>query len=168
MYDYDPATDSYALKNTLSDRLNFLERYAKANTDWFDVLFKNSLLQEHSVSVTAGSEKAQTYFSTSFLNDNGQTLGDNVSRYTANFRTNVKLSNKLSVEFGVNGSVRDQRAPGTLTRTSDPVYGQYSRDFDINPYSYALNTSRLITPYDEEGNLNSLPGIMLHSTLLMS
>src|SRR5690606_13369566 len=35
----------------------------------------------------------------------------------------------------------------------DPVYGQYSRDFDINPYSFALNTSRLITPYDEHGNL---------------
>lgn len=153
MYDYDPATDSYALKNTLSDRLAFLQRYAKANTDWFDVLFKNSLLQEHSVSITTGSDKAQTYFSTSFLNDNGQSLGDNVKRYTANFRNNIKINNKLSVEFGVNGSVRDQRAPGTLTRNSDPVYGQYSRDFDINPYSYALNTSRLLTPYDEDGNL---------------
>ncbi len=153
MYDYDPVTDSYALKNTLSDRLNFLQRYANANTDWFDVLFKNSLLQEHSVSITSGSDKAQTYFSTSFLNDNGQSLGDNVKRYTANFRNNIKINNKLSVEFGVNGSVRDQRAPGTLTRNSDPVFGQYSRDFDINPYSYALNTSRLLTPYDEEGNL---------------
>src|SRR5690606_38248864 len=30
---------------------------------------------------------------------------------------------------------------------------QYSRDFDINPYSFSLNTSRLITPYDENGNL---------------
>lgn len=153
MYDYDPVTDSYALKNTLEDRLNFLQRYARANTDWFDVLFKNSLLQEHSINVTSGSDKAQTYFSTSFLNDNGQSLGDNVKRYTANFRNNIKINNKLSVEFGVNGSVRDQRAPGTLTRNSDPVFGQYSRDFDINPYSYALNTSRLLTPYDEEGNL---------------
>ena len=40
------------------------------------------------------------------------------------------------------GSVRQQRAPGTLSRVSNPVTGQFDRDFDINPFSYALNTSR--------------------------
>ncbi|WP_159638471.1 SusC/RagA family TonB-linked outer membrane protein [Sphingobacterium composti Ten et al. 2007 non Yoo et al. 2007] len=153
MYDYDPNSDSFTLKNTKQERLNFLSRYAKANTDWFDVLFKNSLLQEHSASVTTGGERSQSYFSTSFLNDSGMTLGDNVKRYTMNTRNNFKLSDKFSVEFLVNGSIRDQQTPGTLTRQSDPVYGKYSRDFDINPYSYALNTSRLVTPYDENGNL---------------
>jgi TonB-linked SusC/RagA family outer membrane protein len=153
LYNYDPNTDSFALKNTLQDRLNFLERYAKANTNWFDVLFKNSLLQEHSLSATSGTAKSQSYFSTSYTSDNGQTQGDNVKRFTGNVRHNVKFSDKLSMELLLNGSIRDQRAPGTLTRQSDPVYGSYSRDFDINPYSYALNTSRLITPYDENGNL---------------
>jgi hypothetical protein len=32
------------------------------------------------------------------------------------------------------------------------VEGSYDRDFDINPFSYALNTSRVLTPYDEHGN----------------
>lgn len=153
MYEYDETTDKFLLKNTLEDRLNFLTRYTKANTDWFDVLFKNSLLQEHSISINTGSQKSQTYFSTSLTSDNGQTMGDNVKRYTANLRNNLTLSDKLSAEFLVNTAIRDQRAPGTLTRASDPVFGQYSRDFDINPYSFALNTSRLITPYDENGNL---------------
>lgn len=31
--------------------------------------------------------------------------------------------------------------------------GEYNRDFDINPFSYALNTSRALRPYDENGNL---------------
>lgn len=153
MYDYDENSGTFALKNTLSDRLNFLQRYARANTDWFDVLFKNSLLQEHSLSVTSGSARSQNYFSTSFMNDNGQTIADRVKRYTANFRNNFRVNNKLSFEFIANASIRDQRAPGTLTRQSDPVNGKYSRDFDINPYSYALNTSRLITPYDENSDL---------------
>ncbi len=154
MYDYDPDTDSYKLKNGLDqrDRYNFLQKYARANTDWFDVLFKNSLLQEHSVSVTSGTARSQTYFSTSFMNDNGQTLGDKVKRYTANLRNNFRLNNKLSFELLANTSIRDQRTPGTMNRQSDPVYGQYSRDFDINPYSYALNASRLLRPYDENGN----------------
>lgn len=153
MYEYDPLTDSFGLENTTQAKLDFLERYANANTDWFDVLFKNSLLQEHSISVSTGSEMSQTYLSTSFLKDNGQTMGDNVERYTANFRNNFKFNDRLSAEILVNGSIRDQRSPGTLSRDSDPVYGKYSRDFDINPYSYALNTSRLITPYDENGEL---------------
>ncbi|MBD1430663.1 SusC/RagA family TonB-linked outer membrane protein [Sphingobacterium litopenaei] len=145
--------NTFSLENTTEAKLNFLKRYAQANTDWFDVLFKNSLLQDHSLSLTSGSSKSQTYLSTSFIHDNGQTLGDNVKRYTANLRNSFQLSDKLSAEILVNGSIRDQRAPGTLTRQSDPVYGQYSRDFDINPYSYSLNTSRLITPYDENGDL---------------
>lgn len=151
MYEYDPVTDTYGLKNTMEDRLNFLERYAKANTDWFDILFQNSLLQEHSVSVNSGSANSQTYFSTSMMKDNGMTIGDDVTRYTAKFRNNFRLNDKLRAEVMVNGSIRDQRTPGTLTRNSDPVYGVYSRDFDINPYSYALNTSRLMTAYDTDG-----------------
>jgi TonB-linked SusC/RagA family outer membrane protein len=153
MYDYDPGSDGFVLKNTTQDRLSFLERYAKANTNWFDGLFKNSLLQEHSLSATSGTAKSQSYFSTSFTSDNGQTLGDKVKRFTGNVRHNIKFNDKLSLELLANSSIRDQRAPGTLTRKSDAVYGSYSRDFDINPYSYALNTSRLITPYDEHGNL---------------
>ena len=154
MYDYDPATDTYGLKNGLSqiDRYKFLEQYAQANTNWFDILFKNSLMQDHSVSVNSGTKRSQTYFSTSFLNDNGQTDADKVKRYTANLRNTFKLNDKLSFELLANGSIRDQRAPGSMNRTSDPVYGTYSREFDINPYSYALNASRLLRPYDENGN----------------
>lgn len=153
MYEYNPSTNSFTLQNSLSARLNFLTRYAQANTDWFDLLFKNSLLQEHSLSVASGTQRAQNYFSTSYTHDSGQTLGDNVKRFTANLRSNFKVSEKLSAELLVNGSIRDQRSPGTLTRQSDPVYGQYSRDFDINPYSYALNTSRVLTPYNADGSL---------------
>ncbi|WP_223191000.1 SusC/RagA family TonB-linked outer membrane protein [Pedobacter roseus] len=153
LYNYDATTNTYELKNDVLSRTKYLERYANANTDWFDVLFKNSLLQEHSLSVTSGTEKFQTYASTSYLHDSGQTIGNSVDRFTGNFRLNWKMSDKLSVELLANGSVRDQRAPGTLTRNSDPVYGTFSRDFDINPYSYALNTSRAVTPYNQDGSL---------------
>lgn len=156
MYDYNETSGTWALKNgyDMADKNRFLQRYASANTDWFDVLFKNSLLQEHSVSVISGSDRVQNYFSTSFMNDNGQTIADKVNRFTANMRTNFKINKKLSFEIIGTSSIRDQKTPGVLNRQSDPVYGKYSRDFDINPYSYALNTSRLITPYDENGNLD--------------
>lgn len=144
---------NFPLENTPEAKAAYLLRYAKANTDWFDILFRNSFIQEHSVSVAFGTDKSQSYFSTSFLNDNGWTIGDKVKRYTLNFRNNYKFSDKFSVGFSTLGSVRQQSAPGTVTRRSNPVEGRYDRDFDINPFSYALNTSRAITPYDENGNL---------------
>ncbi len=113
-------------------------RYAGANTDWFDVLFKNNFLQEHSLSVSFGTDKSQSYFSTSFLSDNGWTVVDKVKRYTLNFRNTYKFSDKLTLGFSTLSSVRQQRAPGSLTRQSNPVDGTYGRDFDINPFSYAL------------------------------
>ncbi len=147
------AYGNFPLQNTPEARRAFLLRYAKANTDWFDVLFRNSLVQEHSLSISTGTDKSQSFFSTSFYHDNGWTIADKVKRYTLNFRNNYNFNEKLSVGFLTVGSVRQQKAPGTLNRISNPVSGQFDRDFDINPFSYALNTSRALTAYDANGKL---------------
>jgi TonB-linked SusC/RagA family outer membrane protein len=156
MYDqintYDPATGTFALQNTPEARAAYLERYARANTDWFDELFNNSFMQEHSVSISSGTEKTQLYFSTSFLKDEGWSVADEVKRFTGNARANFNFSDKISLGLITQGSIRDQQAPGTIGRISNPVTGEFNRDFDINPFSYALNTSRTLTAYDENGN----------------
>jgi len=140
------------VENTPEGRAAFLERYARTNTDWFDLLFRNSFMQEHSLSVSSGTEKSQFYISTSYLQDNGWTVADQVKRFTGNVRANFNVSDKISFGLISQGSIRDQQAPGTIGRVSNPVTGQFDRDFDINPYSYALNTSRTLTAYDEYGN----------------
>ena len=156
MYDlidsYDSQTGEFGLPNTPDAKSAFLARYAMVNTDWFDVLFQNSLKQEHSLSVSSGTPKSQLYVSMSTLTDNGWTIADQVKRYTANARANFSLTDKLALGILMQGSIRDQVAPGAINRRSDPVEGKYDRDFDINPFSYALNTSRTITPYDDNGN----------------
>lgn len=153
IHTYNEETGSFGLENSPQARRAFLERYAYANTDWFDVLFKNSIIQDHSVSISSGSEKSRSYASVSFLNDNGWTMADGVTRYTANLRNDYNISKKVKLGFQVVGSVRQQQAPGSLSRRSNTVEGSYDRDFDINPFSYALNTSRALTAYDESGNL---------------
>jgi TonB-linked SusC/RagA family outer membrane protein len=154
MFDYINTPDqngNFRLQNTPQAKSAFLKRYGTVNTDWFDLLFRQSLVQEHSISISAGTDKSQTFFSTSFYKDNGWTIADNVKRYTLNFRNNYNFSDRLSTGFMVVGSVRQQRAPGAIGRVSNPVNGQYERNFDINPFSYALNTSRTMTAYDENG-----------------
>ncbi|PXX95016.1 SusC/RagA family protein, partial [Marinifilum breve] len=144
---------AFGLENTKKGRADFLKRYERANTDWFDMLFRNSLQQNHSVSFSGGSETSKFYVSTSWLHDEGWTIADNVDRYTVNLRGDFNVTDKLTVGVQTKGSIREQRTPGTFNRTNDVVNGDYSREFDINPFSYALNTTRTITPRDEDGNL---------------
>jgi TonB-linked SusC/RagA family outer membrane protein len=139
--------------NTQPAKRDYLLRYARANTDWFDVLFKQNFIQEHSLSVSFGTDKSNSYASVSYLDDNGWTIADKVKRYTLNFNNNYQLSDRLNIGLTTLASVRRQQAPGSLSRQSNPVEGKFDRDFDINPFSYALNTSRTLTAYDENGNL---------------
>ena len=82
------------------------------------------------------------------MDDRGWTLQNGVSRYTANLNTTYNISKKLSLSMVSNASYRKQKAPGTLSSDIDAVSGEVKRDFDINPYSYALNTSRALDPYE--------------------
>jgi TonB-linked SusC/RagA family outer membrane protein len=131
----------------------FLNKYENANTDWFDVLFQNSLQQQHSVSLTSGTEKQNSYYSLSFLNDNGQTIADHVKRYVGTAKNSFSFSKRFTLDLKLTANYRDQKVPGTQNRDFDPISGRYKRDFDINPLSYALNTSRSIRPYDDDGSL---------------
>lgn len=133
---------------------DFLNQYENANTDWFDVLFNDfGLQQQHSLNFTSGTEKSNHYYSISYLNDQGQTIADKVQRVTATARNSYFITDKFNFGLKLTGSYREQEAPGTRNREFDPISGTYSRDFDINPLSFALNTSRSMRPYDENGEL---------------
>jgi TonB-linked SusC/RagA family outer membrane protein len=147
------ANGNFPLQNTTEAKVAFLKKAALINTDWFDILFRNSLMQEHSLSISSGTEKSQHFFSTSFYNDNGWTIADKVKRYTLNFRNNYTLSDRLTAGFLTTASVRQQKVPGSLKRVSNPVTGDFDRDFDINPFSYVLNSSRTLSAYNDAGNL---------------
>ena len=141
---YDPVTGQFALANTNEARAAYLRDAEYRNTNWFSELFSNSIQHNHSVSITAGTEKAQYYASVSAMYDPGWYNKSQVERYTANFNANYKISKKLNAGIIGNASYRKQEAPGTISSTTNPVTGEISRAFDINPYSYALNSSRAL------------------------
>ena len=141
---YDPVTGQFALANTNEARAAYLRDAEYRNTNWFGELFSNSIQHNHSVSITAGTEKTQYYASVSAMYDPGWYNKSQVERYTANFNANYKISKKLNAGIIGNASYRKQEAPGTISATTNPVTGEISRAFDINPYSYALNSSRAL------------------------
>lgn len=148
---YDPET-GFGLQNTPEAKAAFLRKYEMANTDWFDILFRNTLQQSHSLSLTSGSDKSKFYASLSYFNDGGWTIADKVNRYTANMNASFDIKKWITLNLVTNASIRMQEAPGTNSRRTNAVSGTFERDFDINPFSYALNTSRAMRAYDDDGN----------------
>ena len=141
---YDPITKQFALQNTPEARNKYLQEAEMRNTDWFSKLFDTNIQQNHSISISSGTEKTSFYTSLSALSDPGWTKQSSVSRYTANLNVTHNILKNLTLNLISNGSYRDQRAPGTISQSTDVVSGEVKRDFDINPYSYALNTSRAL------------------------
>ena len=143
---YDPATGQYGLDNSEAAKAAYLRAAEYRNTDWFDELFESSIMHNHSISLSGGSDKAQYYASLSAMFDPGWTKQSKVERYTANLNASYKISKQLTLNMIGNASFRNQRAPGTLGSTVDAVNGTVKRDFDINPYSFAMTSSRTMDP----------------------
>ena len=143
---YDPATGKFALDNTAAAKNAYLRGAEFRNTDWFDELFSNAIMQNYSVSIAGGTDKGNFYTSLSFMNDPGWTISSNVQRYTFNANASYQISPTVKFSVLTSDSYRKQTAPGTLTQDVDAVNGEVKRDFDINPYSYAINASRALDP----------------------
>ena len=143
---YNETTGQFGLVNTPEARTAYLRDAEYRNTDWFDGLFSNAIQHNHSVSISGGNEKAQHYASVSAMFDPGWTKQSKVERYTGNFNTTIHATKWMDFNILSNASFRKQKAPGTLSSEIDAVSGEVKRDFDINPYFYALNTSRALDP----------------------
>lgn len=158
---YDAEKGAFALSNTEAARNAYLQNAEFRNTDWFDELFSTGIQQNHSVSMSGGTAKSSYYGSISAMVDPGWYKQSKVNRYTVNMNMSHQILDNLTLNLIGGGSYRKQRAPGTLSQDVDVVSGNVKRDFDINPYSYALNTSRTLNP-DIYYQANYAPFNILH------
>ena len=158
---YDATTGQFGLANTTEAKNGYLTNAEFRNTDWFSELFSGAIQQNHSVSMSGGTAKSSYYGSISAMVDPGWYKQSKVERYTLNMNLNHKILDNLSINLIGSGSYRKQKAPGTLSQDVDVVSGNVKRDFDINPYSYALNTSRALDP-DTYYQSNYAPFNIMH------
>lgn len=143
---YDPATGQFLLSSRPEDHNKYLQQAEYRNTDWFKELFRLNPTQTHSVSLSAGNEKSTFYGSVSMMEDPGWTERSKVRRMTANTNFNHKILPNLNLTLISTGSYRQQEAPGSSGQSTNNSTGTVSRSFEINPYSYALQTSRTLDP----------------------
>lgn len=107
------------------------------NTNWFNLAFRRGVTQNHTLSVSGGTDKTQYYISGNYYNEQG-TLIDNSNR-NYNLRSNIttKLSDKLKLSVLLNTQYSQQTYP-----TDNLLYDAY-----LNlPYDPAFNADG--TPTD--------------------
>ena len=105
------------------------------NTDWFDLLTKNSLSHQHTISISGGSEEGQYYASIGYNRDNDVIKNDHNERYTAALNLDANLTPWLRASLGMNGSVSTRN---------------YYQN-EVAPIDYAYTTSRAIPALDANG-----------------
>ncbi|SEW35230.1 SusC/RagA family TonB-linked outer membrane protein [Chitinophaga arvensicola] len=128
------------LQNKQIDYATYQQKYRKLenqNTDWFKLLFRNSFNQNHSVSITGGTDKISNRTSFNMQQQKGEAKGNDLSTFSAASNTSLRFGNRLTVNVLLNGSIRE---------TDGFAYG-------VNPFDYAYNTARTIPMYNDDGSL---------------
>lgn len=106
------------------------------NTDWFDLLCRDSWSSQHSASVSGGSNKTHYYASEGYNADNDVIKVNHNKRYTAS----MNLDNTFSKFFTASFSF------------SAYNYDRDSYQSSISPMNYAYETSRAIPAYQADGS----------------
>lgn len=107
------------------------------NTDWWDALLNNNMVQTHQISLRGGNNRISSYTSVNFQNNDG--LMNNTSYKVVNLRSNTDFTVNDWIKIGVNVSgmlgVNDagdiggalswfySTSPGMVPRNPDGRYG---------------------------------------------
>ena len=114
----------------------YLQRLETVNTDWFDLLTRNSVSQNHNLSVSGGTDKYTYNASVGYSDNKGYEIGNENDQITTRLSINSNVNDRLTINVQLNGSVRNSDGYGA----------------GVNPYSYAMNTSRAIPAYELDGS----------------
>ena len=83
------------------------------NTDWLHEMFGTSFTQEHSLSVSGGTEKVQYYLSANYLDQGGLLKHgeDGKQRYSMTGKINAQLADWLKVGYSIRFNRTDYTSP---------------------------------------------------------
>ncbi|MFA6084026.1 SusC/RagA family TonB-linked outer membrane protein [Mucilaginibacter sp.] len=120
----------------------------KVSTDWYkEILHQNAPFSDYNVSLTNGSEKASSYISIGYLNQNGSLINTGFNRVTA--RANLDGRPNKFLNFGLHLS-----GAYSWAKNSDAVAG----GFGSNIVDQALLMDPREPVYNEDGSFNNYIG----------
>lgn len=67
-----------------------MEYLETCNTDWFDILCRNSVSHSHNLSITGGSQKVTYNASFGYSSSHGTQKGDDMTQFNARLNVNAQ------------------------------------------------------------------------------
>ena len=111
-----------------------------ATTDWPDLVTRSGNQQNHYLAVSGGSESVNYHFGVGYNKEKGIYQGDEQSKYSFKGSVDAKINKVISAGFSFNvANINHEYGNDDAIRVA----------FRMNPF---------MIPYDEEGNINHLPG----------
>ena len=111
-----------------------------ATTDWPDLVTQSGSQQNHYLAVNGGSESVNYHFGIGYNKEKGIYQGDEQSKYSFKGSVDAKINKVISAGFSFNvANINHDYGNDDAIRVA----------FRMNPY---------MIPYDQEGNINHLPG----------
>ena len=112
------------------------------NTNWVDALSRTGYLQDHTVSMTGGGEKARYFASIGYTGQSGTTLGTGLDRINTRINLDYNVSDRIKIFTSIAYTHSDQQR--NYTSTDDNA---------IRAVAYRKMPNMSIYEYDELGNL---------------
>ncbi len=155
---------------------------AGGNTDWFDAITKRSLIQNHNISLSGGSDKVDYFISAGYTTDGGIIKTNDFSRFTLRSNTDYKVTNNFKITTQINfsrASIRQvdlnnfnlayRAAPDVPAKIGD-LYGNTSLSNNVgNPLLNLDKVNNRTTDHRLQGTIiaeyKPIPWITLHTSL---
>jgi len=144
--------------------------------DWYGDLTQNSIIMNHALSISGGSEKTKYFMSGGHTKEQGFIKNDDYGRYTMRINLDTKLTDWLTVGANTSGSItdffKDSPDMNSIVSTNPLVFprdenGNYRinpiGDFNVNPFLSAENDrseiqTRLVGNFYSIFRIPALPG----------
>jgi TonB-linked SusC/RagA family outer membrane protein len=111
------------------------------NTNWQKEIFRNAPMQNHTVTVSGGSDNVTFLFSGNYFNQDGIVINNNLKRYTARFRADAKYD---KFRFGV--SMNPSYSDNLVANAEGPWFSPNSGIIAI-----ALGNAPIFPVYNPDG-----------------
>ena len=110
----------------------YIESLRNVDTNWYNLLFRNSFSQGHHLSLSGGSGKSTYYVALGLNDEDGMLIHNDYRRYNVNAKMTLTPTDWARIDVGMDAARQESKMPYS---TVDPFY--YA--FFSNPYERAYN-----------------------------
>ena len=138
---------------------------ASPNTDWIDVFFRKGRTNTQELTWTSGSEKATTFNSIQYYEQEGITRGSDLQRFSFRSNNTVKPNDKFeaTTQFNASYSSNNFAASESSGSLANPFLAAYLARPEVNPFN---EDGSLDIEGDGGVDFNNLSQLALNSNIL--